>query len=68
LIKKNKATSVPSLNRGTKLKYRKTPLPADKKGLVSEVQQITRRRKLVRKGLEYLKQARAPGMEIAEVG
>ena len=33
--------------------YRKTPLPADKKGPVREVQQSTRRRKEVTKRLEY---------------
>ena len=33
--------------------YRKTPLPADKKGPVKEVQQSTRRRKEVTKRLEY---------------
>jgi hypothetical protein len=33
--------------------YRKTPLPADTKGPVREVQQSTRRRKQVTKRLEY---------------
>ena len=33
--------------------YHKTPLPADKKGTVREVQQGTRRRKGVTKRLEY---------------
>jgi hypothetical protein len=47
--------------------YRKTPLPADKKGLVREVQQSTRRNKKSHKETgepASLKQARASGAEL----
>ena len=49
-------------------KYHKTPLPADKKGPVREVQQSNKRwKKSQRDWSTSLKQARAPGTDIAEL-